>query len=243
MKSIFAKEFSRIELGYRGENLARQVVFDLSEWQKTYGEGMARLVAQIPSEPTPYPCSVIREGDVLLWPLSCADTSVAGKGQCELSYYVGDRLVKSAVFSTYIAESLAPVGEAPEPQRAWVEDVFSASADALAAKAAIEGMIVSAEALPTDAPANVIKSEEDGKVHLTFLLPRGERGERGDRGEKGEIGPTGEKGDPPLRGVDYFTPEDMAYFDARIDERLGEVGAALDELHAYAQTLVGGDAV
>lgn len=59
----------------------------------------------------------------------------------------------------------------------------------------------------------------------------------------GSPGIRGEDGCTPVRGVDYFTPEDMAYFDARIDERLGEVGAALDELHAYAQTLVGGDTV
>ena len=59
----------------------------------------------------------------------------------------------------------------------------------------------------------------------------------------GAAGIRGEDGRAPVRGVDYFTPEDMAYFDAHIDERLGEVGTALDELHAYAQTLMGGDAV
>jgi hypothetical protein len=53
---------------------------------------------------------------------------------------------------------------------------------------------------------------------------------------------SGASGVKPVRGVDYFTPEDMAFFDLHIDERLGEVGAALDELHIYAQSLVGGNA-
>jgi hypothetical protein len=52
---------------------------------------------------------------------------------------------------------------------------------------------------------------------------------------------SGATGVAPVRGIDYFTPEDYQYFDAHIDERLGEVGAALDELHSYAQNLVGGD--
>lgn len=54
---------------------------------------------------------------------------------------------------------------------------------------------------------------------------------------------SGAPGISPVRGVDYFTPEDMAYFDAHIDERLGAVGNLFDELHAYAQELAaGGDA-
>ncbi len=237
MKSIFAKEFSRIDLGHRGENLARQVVFDLTEWLEAYGNGTALLVAQLPNAPTPYPCSVVREGDALLWRLSASDTSVAGKGRCELSYYVGEQLVKSAVFQTYIAESLAPAGAVPEPQESWFEEILTVSADALAAKEAIENMSVSAETLPNGALADVRKTEKDGKVHLIFSLPRGERGERG---EKGEVGATGDKGASPVRGVDYFTPEDYQYFDAHIDKRLGEVSAALDELHSYAQSLMSG---
>ena len=56
----------------------------------------------------------------------------------------------------------------------------------------------------------------------------------------GASGIKGEDGYTPLRGVDYFTPEDISYFDGRIDERLGAVGDALDELHAYAMGLAAG---
>ena len=266
MKSILAKEFSRIDLGYRGENLSRQVVFDLTEWQSTYGNGTAMLIAQLPNAQAPYPCSVLREGDLLLWPLSAADTSVAGQGKCELSYYVGEQLVKSAVFSTYIAESLAPIGESPEPKDSWIEDILAAGADALSAKEAIENMSVSAEALPNGDTANVTKTEDNGNVHLHFSLPRGERGEKGERGEqgekgekgeKGEIGARGEKGDPPVRGVDYFTDSDVAYFDERLLAQFGdaldsitdiqsgfiESEAALDSIIATQESLMEGEAI
>jgi hypothetical protein len=60
----------------------------------------------------------------------------------------------------------------------------------------------------------------------------------------GASGIRGTDGYTPVRGVDFMTEADFAYFDAHIDERLGEVGTALDELHAYAQALAaGGEAV
>lgn len=57
---------------------------------------------------------------------------------------------------------------------------------------------------------------------------------------------SGATGIKPVRGVDYFTPEDYAYFESHIDnyidEGLGDVSAALDELHSYAVSLAdGGD--
>ena len=192
------------------------------------------LAALLPGEATPYPCSVSQEKNTLIWPLTSADTSVSGTGKCELSYYVGEQLIKSVIFQTYIAESLAAPGDAPDPRESWIEDILTSGADAIAAKTAIENMSVSSETLSCEKSAIVEKSERDGHVHLTFFLPKGENGTPGARGESGYT---------PIRGVDYFTPEDIAYFDGRIDERLGAIGGALDELHAYAQGLViGGDA-
>ena len=235
MKSIFAKEFSRIELGYRGENLARQVIFDLANWQEVYGNGTAILIARLPNTQTPYPCSVLQEGDKLLWRLSASDTSVAGKGNCELSYYVGERLVKSAIFQTYVAESLAPVGDAPDPKESWIEDILAAGADAVSAKEAIENMSVSSETLSSGSVATVTKTKQDGKVHLTFSIPRGEQGEKGENGASGKT---------PVRGEDYFTEEDVSYFEQHLEEtvnsHLGELEGALDGILALQESLIGG---
>ncbi|MBO5305818.1 MAG: hypothetical protein J6B12_03540 [Clostridia bacterium] len=119
--------------------------------------------------------------------------------------------------------------------------------EAVEAKDAIENMSVSVTALDENAAASVTKSETDGNIHLSFGIPRGVKGEKGEPGNAGKDGTNGVDGTDgytPVRGVDFMTEADFAYFDAHIDERLGEVGTALDELHAYAQALAaGGEAV
>lgn len=73
------------------------------------------------------------------------------------------------------------------------EDVQKSNAAADRAEAAakeIEGMMVSAHASET---ATVSKGLKDGKVHLSFGLPRGEKGEQG---IEGPVGPRGAKGEP-----------------------------------------------
>ena len=64
------------------------------------------------------------------------------------------------------------------------------------------------------------------------------------RGDDGPPGIKGDKGDTPAKGVDYFTDEDKAEIVEEVTTAcLGDIDAALDELHAYAQSLVGGGAV
>lgn len=64
-------------------------------------------------------------------------------------------------------------------------------------------------------------------------------GEKGDKGEKGD---RGDKGDTPQKGVDYFTNEEKSEFVKEVETAcLGDIGTALDELHTYAQNLIGGN--
>ena len=197
MKFITAEAFSLIDLGHRGENSARCVVFDISDWIKTYGQGTAQLAAQLPSSSVPYPCAVTADGEKLIWQITSADTSVAGKGKCELSYYIGEQLVKSCVYQTYISESLAKVGNVPEAQKAWVDEVLAAASRAVAAQNANESMTVSAKTAD-DSDASVSKSLKDGAVHLEFSIPRGETGRT------------------PEFGVDYWTEEHQNAMNALI---------------------------
>ena len=239
MRTIFAEEFSRIHLGRRGEHLASLVVFNLSVWRKTYGEGVATLVAQLPGQDIPYPCAVLYDEDSLRWEITSADTSVAGKGKCELSYHVGDRVVKSTVFQTYIEESLAPTGEEiPEAYASWLDDVLTAGSDAVAAKNAIENMSASVKTLSENETAAVTKTTIDGHTHLTFSLPRGEKGEKGDKGDIGAQGPS------PVYGVDYFTSEEKTMFHKALKEEcLGDIETALDGIIALQNSWIGGEGV
>lgn len=189
MKIITAEPFSLIDLGHRGENSAQCIVFDISEWIKIYGQGVAQLVAQLPSSSVPYPCTVTVDNERLMWEITSADTSIAGKGKCELSYYVGEQLVKSCVYHTYISESLAEVGAIPEAQKAWVDEVLAAASRAVNAQNANENMSIAVKTTK-DTEAYVQKTKKDGVVHLEFGIPKGEKGDNGYT---------------PQFGVDYWT--------------------------------------
>lgn len=60
MQSIYAHPGGSLAIGRRGENEARQVVFDLSAWRAAYGDGAAALCHQRAGDSTPTPASSSR---------------------------------------------------------------------------------------------------------------------------------------------------------------------------------------
>lgn len=132
MQIIHAKRGDVIPLGREGENLARQVVFDIYEWQEMYGDGNVQLLAQRMGDPAPYPCVIEMDGNHAVWNITNADTARPGKyGKCELSYFVGETLVKSETFVTIVLDALGePTEEPPEPYQDWVNKVLAAGANA-----------------------------------------------------------------------------------------------------------------
>lgn len=126
-----------IKLGRQGEHLAREIVFDISRWNKEYGDGVATLVHRRSEDTTPYPRVSSTKGDTTLsWPVTNVDTNQYGSGECELIYVVGDTLVKSAVWGTFVGKSLTDVSEeVPTPEQSWVDHVI---ASAVAGKSAYD---------------------------------------------------------------------------------------------------------
>ena len=63
-------------------------------------------------------------------------------------------------------------------------------------------------------------------------------------GAVGIQGPKGIPGKTPVRGEDYFTEEDVSYFEQHLEEtvnsRLGELEGALDGILALQESLIGG---
>ena len=133
MITVKANDISILSLGRQGENLARQVVFDLSAWVEEYGPGVVELIAQRPGDDTPYPVAVRRDGESMLWDLTAADTAVAdGYGRCELRWYVGDILAKSKIWRTWVEPAMDTPSETtpPEPEKGWVDQVLEAGTSA-----------------------------------------------------------------------------------------------------------------
>lgn len=128
-----------ISLGICGENNARQIVFDISDWLDTYGPGTAYLVARRSGDVAPYPAVVEQDGSSVTWTLTSADTGKSGHGQAELVYTIGGTIVKSRVWDTYTADALTDNTETPpEAAAGWVEQVLEAGAQAEDAAALIE---------------------------------------------------------------------------------------------------------
>lgn len=74
----------RIMLGRREENEATQVVFDISYFIETFGEGTATLLAKRSKDENAYPVAVTQENETVTWLVSNADTAYQGQGQAEL---------------------------------------------------------------------------------------------------------------------------------------------------------------
>lgn len=136
------KTASILPLGKQGENLVRQIHFDLSRWISNFGPGTVQLLHQRSGDETPYPVAVEQAGNLAVWTVTSADTSSAGTGRAELQYYVGDALAKSETWMTKVLPALGPASETPpEAQQGWVDQV-------LAQVARITGMTAQAVELP-----------------------------------------------------------------------------------------------
>ena len=170
MTIIQAKSENDLTLGRQGENLARQVVFDLSAWEAEYGPGTVELIHQRPGDTSPYPVAAVREGSTLVWTLTSADTDFhSDYGSCELRYYVGDVLVKSRTWLTKVIRAMSTPSETapPEPEQGWVDKVLAAGSSAKeAAERAEEAAKKAESAVPAGSLTigNGLKWESAGKL-------------------------------------------------------------------------------
>lgn len=133
-------------LGHQGEKLALRVVFDITEWIDTYGNGTAHLLHQRKGDAEPYPVGTVQEGSVVRWDVSEADTAVEGSGKYELHFYTGEALVKSVTGETLVRGALQYGAEPPEAVQLWLDHVaeeehkiYQAVADTEAARDAAVG--------------------------------------------------------------------------------------------------------
>lgn len=118
-----------IMLGKQGENLAREVIFDVSGVRAEFGDGAFRLFAKRPGESDAYPATVTETGDTVVWALTGADTQNAGRGQCELAYYAGETRLKTWTYDTAIAKSLTGSPKT-DPYDEFLDEVNRLAAEA-----------------------------------------------------------------------------------------------------------------
>lgn len=167
MQSIYAHPGVHLALGRKGENVARQVVFDLRAWRAAYGDGAVSLCAKRAGDAEPYPCGVTQDEDTAVWVLRAADVDKPGWGNVQLSYYVGDTLAKSQTWRTLVAPSLCACGDPGEVQQGWLDQAGKDAAaaqqgakDAQEAQRAAEDAAKAAKG-SEDAAASAAKAAQD----------------------------------------------------------------------------------
>ena len=132
-----------IQLGRQGENLARRVLFDLTDWQALYGEGLAEMICQRPGEDTVYPVAITQDGPWAVWEITDTDTACPGGGHCELRYYVDETLAKSETWMTKITKAMeGDFVSPPAPGQSWADQVLQAGAAAVEAAERAESAAV-----------------------------------------------------------------------------------------------------
>ena len=130
MRTIMVTGNETIQIGRVGENQAVQVIWPdlMGKWRELYGEGTVQLVVRRPKDTAPYPVVCEVGEDNVIWTVQVADTARHGIGECELTYFVGEAVVKSQTWATEILRGLTEdeMVEPPEAQKGWVDQVLSA---------------------------------------------------------------------------------------------------------------------
>lgn len=151
MREVLARPGDVINIGKRGEHQATCVLFDISDWKNTFGDGVVHLLHQRNGDRAPYPCVVTADGEIVRWIVERTDVAVAGRGKLELQYYVGDARVKSAIYYTKTNTALDSEGPVPDaPAASWLEALLTEASET---KAAAERAEAAASAVEATAPA------------------------------------------------------------------------------------------
>lgn len=170
MKQIEAKPRQGIPLGHRGENEARQIIFDLTDYISTYGPGTARLLHQRDGDPAPYIVPAVQSGNTLTWTVTDEDTAAPGTGSAELQWTVNNVLAKSDIWRTKTTVALDDGATAPPTgAEGWYQQLI-AYIDSLRGEGIGEEQIAAAvEAYLREHPVNVPVTSVNGKIGAVQL--------------------------------------------------------------------------
>ena len=181
-----------ILLGRCGENLARTVEIDVSEYLREYPGAVVTLLHRRHGESGIYPVAAELRDGCLVWQPTSADTAIAGSGEAEVRVTVDGVLAKSKILSTMVDKSLTgQETTAPEPGMDWVDKITNAIGN-------VQNMKAEAESVAHGEPATAEYDGKTGTMH--FGIPEGRPGRDGADGKDGAAGAKGDKGDPGEQG-------------------------------------------
>lgn len=161
---------TRIPIGRRGENEATQIIFDVTHFIETFGNGSAVLLAKRSQDEASYPVAVVRDETTVTWLVNNADTAYQGNGKAELYWYVDDVLAKSLVYSTFVAEDIGDPTEPPEPQQAWTEAFLAEVNEIISdAEESMDGKVTEAQGYADSASQSAEAAAESAQEAAEIL--------------------------------------------------------------------------
>ena len=127
---------TRLDLGYEGENRARVIEIDVSEWLNKWPGAHIGILVQRPGEEEYYPAAAAPDGDLVRWTVTRADTEIPGQGLAQIKLLTDDdEELRSKVVRTEIRESLpgTMMDEPEAPAEEIVNETIRAASRAQAA--------------------------------------------------------------------------------------------------------------
>ena len=183
-----------ILLGRCGENLARTVEIDVSEYLVEYPGAVVTLLHRRHGESGIYPVAAELRDGCIVWQPTSADTAIVGDGEAEVRVTVDGVLAKSKILSTMVDKSLTgQETDAPEPGMDWVGKITNVIDS-------VKNMKAEADSVAYGEPASAEYDGKTGTMH--FGIPEGRPGRDGTDGKDGVQGPKGDKGDKGDPGSD-----------------------------------------
>lgn len=179
-------------IGRVGENDSREIVFDCADALAQFPGASIVCVIKRACDTKPYSAALTDEGYNRILPLSAVETAVAGQIMIELRAVSNDTILKSAMFSGRISESLQGEGDRPgNPVRDVLDRVDSALQSATETQkkllSALDGVDTAVDGANTaDENAQAVADTVQAKLdNGDFVGPAGKDGANGKDGAPG----------------------------------------------------------
>lgn len=193
-------------VGRVGENDSREIVFDCADVLTQFQGASIVCVIKRACDTRPYSAPLTEDGNSRILTLSAAENAVAGQIMIELRAVSNDTILKSAMFSGRIAESLQGEGDRPgNPVRDVLDRVDSTLQSATETQkkllTALDGVDTAVDGANTAAEnAQAVADTVQAKLDNGDFV--GAQGPQGPKGDQGAQGPTGHKGPQGAPGSD-----------------------------------------
>ena len=193
---VEAREQFPVDIGFVGENEARQIRFDVSEIISEWPTASIAVLHKRPGDSSAYPVAsqyVNVVGEYLYWSIQSGDVESDGKGECQLVATKGSTIVKTVHYRTRIGKSLDDSATPPDPWTSYVQEVIDAAEtvkDALTKNPRI-----------SDNETWEVWDETQEEWVDTQVPVHGDKGDPGDPGLPGQDGAPGVDGVSPTVSI------------------------------------------